>query len=249
MSAKKFVVVTGVSKGCGRALVEWLIREGHTVAGCARSTAGVEDLRAKFGAPHRFDAVDVADAQAVEKWAADVVNSHGAPEILVNNAAVIAGNAPLWEVPVSEADAVLQVNVGGTINVIRGFVPGMVKAKRGVIVNYSSGWGRSTSPEVAVYCASKWAIEGLTQALAQELPLGMAAVALNPGIIDTEMLRVCFGAGAASYPEAEQWVQAAGPFIMRLGARDNGRSLDVPGVPSKSTEFEPDGHGAKPPPY
>ena len=114
---------------------------------------------------------------------------------------------------------------------IRAFVPAMVNEGRGVIVNYSSGWGRSTSPEVAVYCASKWAIEGLTQALAQELPRGMAAVALNPGIIDTEMLRVCFGGSAASYPEPEQWVKAAGPFILRLGARDSGRSLDVPGMP------------------
>ena len=59
MSAKKFVVVTGVSKGCGRALVEWLIREGHTVAGCARSAAVVDALRKEFGAPHRFDVVDV----------------------------------------------------------------------------------------------------------------------------------------------------------------------------------------------
>ncbi len=233
MSAKKFVVVTGVSKGCGRALVEWLIREGHTVAGCARSAAVVDALRKEFGAPHRFDVVDVADSNATAKWAGEVIASHGAPEVLVNNAAVIAGSAPLWEVPANEASAVLQVNVGGTINVIRGFAPAMIKAGRGVIVNYSSGWGRSTSPGVAVYCASKWAIEGLTQALAQELPRGMAAVAMNPGIIDTEMLRVCFGAGAASYPGPEQWARAAGPFILRLGARDNGRSVDVPGVPTE----------------
>ena len=79
-------------------------------------------------------------------------------------------------------------------------VPSYVVARRrGVIVNFSSGWGRSTAPEVAPYCATKWAIEGLTQALAEELPAGMAAVPLNPGIINTEMLQSCFGAGAAGY--------------------------------------------------
>jgi len=66
--------------------------------------------------------------------------------------------------------------VKGTANVIRYFVPDMVRRKSGVIVNFSSGWGRSTDAEVAPYCASKWAIEGLTQALSQELPSGMAAV-------------------------------------------------------------------------
>jgi NAD(P)-dependent dehydrogenase (short-subunit alcohol dehydrogenase family) len=228
MADKKFIVVTGVSRGCGRALAEWLIGEGHTVAGCARSSDAMQELRKQFGAPHRFDAIDISSPDATEKWAADVISSHGAPEILVNNAAVIARNAPLWEVPASEADAVLRVNIGGTINVIRAFMPAMAKARRGVIVNFSSGWGRSTSPEVAVYCASKFAIEGLTQAFAQELPRGMAAVALNPGIIDTEMLRVCFGAGAASYPEPAEWARRAGPFILRLSARDNGQSLDVP---------------------
>jgi len=63
-------------------------------------------------------------------------------------------------------------------------VPAMVRRGQGVIVNFSSGWGRSTDAGVAPYCATKWAIEGLTQALAQELPPGMAAVPLNPGIIN-----------------------------------------------------------------
>jgi NAD(P)-dependent dehydrogenase (short-subunit alcohol dehydrogenase family) len=84
---------------------------------------------------------------------------------------------------------------------------------------------------VAAYCASKWAVEGLTQALAQELPAGLAAVAVNPGIIDTEMLRTCFGDAAADYPGADEWVKRAGPFLLRLGRKDNGSSLDVPGVP------------------
>ena len=70
------------------------------------------------------------------------------------------------------------VNVGGVANVIRHFVPPMVSAGRGVIVNLSSGWGRSVAANVAPYCCTKWAIEGLTRALAEELPQGLAAIPL-----------------------------------------------------------------------
>jgi NAD(P)-dependent dehydrogenase (short-subunit alcohol dehydrogenase family) len=122
---------------------------------------------------------------------------------------------------------VVDVNVKGVANAIRHFVPAMLARCRGVIVNFSSGWGRSTNAEVAPYCATKWAIEGLTQALAQELPAGMAAIPLNPGIIDTDMLRSCFGGAAESYPAPDEWARRAAPFLLRLSARDNGRPLTV----------------------
>jgi NAD(P)-dependent dehydrogenase (short-subunit alcohol dehydrogenase family) len=128
---------------------------------------------------------------------------------------------------VEDFDRLIDINVKGVANVIRHFVLAMVERKKGVIVNLSSGWGRSTSPEVAPYCASKWAIEGLTQALAQELPKGMAAVPLNPGIIDTDMLRQCFAEGAAAYPAADEWAELAAPFLLQLSAKDNGKSLTV----------------------
>jgi len=123
------------------------------------------------------------------------------------------------------------VNIKGVFNVIRAFVPAMIQKKRGVIVNFSSGWGRTTAPEVAPYCATKWAIEGLTQSLAQELPAGMAAVPLNPGVIDTEMLRSSFGASAGSYSKPEIWARSAVPFLLKLGPAHNGQALTVPGAP------------------
>lgn len=179
-----------------------------------------------------YASVDVSDDSAVAAWAARVVEQFGVPDLVINNAAVIARNAPLWEVPPEEVAAVLDVNVRGTINVLRQFLPAMRTRGSGVAVNFSSGWGRSTSPEVATYCASKWAIEGLTRALAQELEgSGVSAVAVNPGIIDTEMLRTCFGTGAGHYPKPETWAKAAAPFLLSLGARQHGRSVDVPGVP------------------
>lgn len=81
---------------------------------------------------------------------------------------------------------------------------------------------------MAPYCATKWAIEGLTRALTQELPKGMAAVPLNPGIIDTDMLRRCFGGDAGHYPTPERWAETAVPFLLGLGPKDNGKPLTVP---------------------
>jgi NAD(P)-dependent dehydrogenase (short-subunit alcohol dehydrogenase family) len=135
--------------------------------------------------------------------------------------------APLWEIPPDEFDSLIEVNIKGVFHVLRGFLPAMVKRGSGVIVNLSSGWGRSTSPGVAPYCATKYAIEGLTLALAQDLPRGMAAVPLNPGIIDTDMLRQAWGEGAGRYPGADSWAKKAAPFLLNLGPKDNGRSLSV----------------------
>ena len=81
---------------------------------------------------------------------------------------------------------------------------------------------------MAPYCATKWAIEGLTQALAEELPAGIAAVPVNPGIIHTEMLESCFGASAASYPSPERWAERAAPWLLSLGPEHNGRPLSCP---------------------
>ena len=84
-------------------------------------------------------------------------------------------------------------------------------------------------PQVAPYCGSKWAIEGLTRALADELPYGLAAIPLNPGVIHTQMLEVCFGDSASSYQRPEQWAKKAAPFLLELGPEDNGDPLTAPG--------------------
>ena len=221
------IVITGVTRGLGRALAECWIAEGHTIVGCSRNSAEIINLRFAHPAPHCFDAVDVADAVKVQHWAERVLGPDDAPDFLINNAGLMNDPAPLWQVPAEKFSRLIDVNVKGVANVIRAFVPAMIARQQGVIVNLSSGWGRSTAPDVAPYCASKWAIEGLTQSLAQELPEGMAAVPLNPGIIDTDMLRQCWADGAASYPKAKAWAKTAAPFILKLGPKDNGRSVSV----------------------
>jgi NAD(P)-dependent dehydrogenase (short-subunit alcohol dehydrogenase family) len=228
----QLVVITGATRGLGRALCDRFAEAGWTVAGCGTKTDLVKAAATELGSPHRMNTVDTTDATAVEKWAHQLIADIGPPDLLINNAGVINENAPLWEVPVSDFERVINVNVSGVFHVIRAFTPAMIGKKAGVIVNLSSGWGRSTSPDVAPYCASKWAVEGLTQALAQDLPKGLAAVALNPGIIDTDMLRSTFGSGAGRYPSPEKWSRSAAPFLMSLTTRHNGQALTVPGIPT-----------------
>jgi NAD(P)-dependent dehydrogenase (short-subunit alcohol dehydrogenase family) len=223
----KTVVITGVTRGLGRAMAEEFIRLGHAVLGCGRSEAGLGELRRRFGKSHEFDRVDVAFDEQVQAWVKRLLKSRGAPDLVLNNAGVINRNAPLWKVSCEEFGQVIDVNIKGVANVIRHFVPVMMERGSGVVVNFSSGWGRSTDAEVAPYCATKWAIEGLTQALAQELPASVAAIALNPGVINTDMLQSCFGGSASAYPSAEQWARKAVPFLLELGPKHNGQSLTV----------------------
>jgi len=223
------IVITGATRGLGRALAEEFIRGGHTVIGCGRGGEAIFDLRMTHPAPHDFSVVDVALDSKVALWAAKVLENESPPDLLINNAGVMNRTSPLWEQDDREFTKLVDVNIRGVQNVIRHFVPAMVARGKGVIVNFSSGWGRSVSPEVAPYCMSKWAIEGLTKALAAELPAGMAAVPLNPGVIDTDMLRSCWADGAAAYPKAEAWAKTAAPFILKLGAKQNGQSVSVGG--------------------
>ena len=223
MATPRRIVITGVSRGLGRALADAFVEGGHAVAGCARSAEPVRD-----GSP-RVDRVDVGDADAVRAWADELLAGFGVPDLLINNAALINEPVPLWEIDPGDFAALMRVNVVGVHRVVAAFLPAMIEAGTGIVVNLSSGWGRSVSANVAPYCASKWAIEGLTRALAEELPDGLAAVPLNPGIIDTDMLRTTWGEGAGGFEGAEAWARRAAPYVLGLGPADNGRPATVPG--------------------
>jgi NAD(P)-dependent dehydrogenase (short-subunit alcohol dehydrogenase family) len=226
--ATKIVVITGATRGLGLAMTKKFAALGHTVIGCGRSKKDIGALQKQFREPHDFESVDVASDADVKRWAERVLKSRGVPDLLLNNAALMNTPAPLWAVPAQQFSDVIDVNIKGVTNVIRHFVPAMIAKKSGVIVNFSSGWGRSTSSGVAPYCATKWAIEGLSQAMAQDLPPGMAVIPLNPGIINTDMLRECFGGSAGSYPDPDDWAEKAVPFLLKLSAKDNGLALTSP---------------------
>jgi NAD(P)-dependent dehydrogenase (short-subunit alcohol dehydrogenase family) len=224
----KTIWLTGCTSGLGRALVGEFSRAGHTIAGCGRRDTRITGLQQELPSPHFFSAVDVSDDSQVKKFCQQALEQTGPPDLVINNASIINKPAPLWQVTAEEFDKLTSINISGTANMIRHTTPVMIEAGHGIIVNLSSGWGRSTSPDVAPYCASKWAIEGLTQALAQELPPGLATVALNPGVINTRMLQTCWGREASHYPDAIQWAVTAAPFLINIDPSQNGQALTAP---------------------
>jgi len=226
--SKEGWLITGATRGLGLALAHWAAEKGYRVYGCGSSPDAVEQTQAQLGDPHRIERVDVSDADAVSEWVNQIFRGTGPrPQWIVNNAAIITPNAPLWEVGPEDFSHMLSINIAGSFHVIRACVPHLLQHHGGVIVNFSSGWGRSVSPEVAPYCATKWAIEGMTKALAEELPETIAAYALNPGIIDTRMLRSCFGEGAKSSIKPEKWALKAGPLIEKLSRKQATVSISV----------------------
>jgi NAD(P)-dependent dehydrogenase (short-subunit alcohol dehydrogenase family) len=229
------VLITGVSKGLGRALTDRFIAEGHFVLGCARSFGAIKELQRLYGPPHRFEAVDVADRASVETWAAALNQDGIVPDYILNNAAIIGEeHVQVWKQSAQNFERVLFVNIMAAVNTIHAFVPMMLRRMKGVIVNFSSGWGRGAAPKVGPYAVSKWGIEGLSQVLAAELPNKMACVSLHPGIIHTETMGRSFGESASLYATPEEWAKIAVPFLLSLSPKDNGKAVSVPGM----TEFK-----------
>ena len=222
------IVITGVTKGLGRALAEQYIHLNHTVIGCGRNIETITEMNTDFPVSTNFQVVNIDDHQQVQDWAKNILSRFGAPDFLLNNAGIINKNSTLWNIPETEFSKVIDTNIKGVYYTIKEFLPSMIKVRKGIVVNFSSGWGRSTSPEVAAYCSTKWAIEGLSKSLAQEIPKGMACVALNPGVIDTDMLRSCWGENASAYKKPKNWASKAAPYILRINEKDNGASLTAP---------------------
>ncbi|RDY07537.1 NADPH-dependent pterin aldehyde reductase, partial [Mucuna pruriens] len=231
-AGSRTVLITGVGKGLGRALALELASRGHTIIGCCRSQDNLNSIQSQLSSSnqnHLFLNADVKSNESVEEMARIVMDKKSVPDIIVNNAGTINKNNKLWEVPAEEFDAVMDTNVKGTANVLRHFIPLLITAKKveAIIVNMSSGWGRSGAALVAPYCASKWAIEGMSRSAAKEVPEGMAVVALNPGVINTDMLSSCFGTSASLYQTPQVWAPKAATIILNLTSADNGASLTV----------------------
>ena len=224
----KKAIVTGAGGGIGTEICERLAAAGCDIALFDIDGTAIRQVASSLTSVNTSThQVDIADYAAVGQAVSDARNRLQGLDILINNAGWDIAQ-PFMDTDPDFWDRVIDINIKGVQNVIRHIVPPMIRKGSGVIVNFSSGWGRSTSPEVAPYCATKWAIEGLTQALAQELPSGLAAIPLNPGVIHTQMLESCFGSGASHYEEASAWAERAVPFLLELGPEHNGQSLSVP---------------------
>jgi NAD(P)-dependent dehydrogenase (short-subunit alcohol dehydrogenase family) len=174
----KIAVVTGASRGIGRATAALLVGAGARVAGCARHAA------------EGILACDVGRPDEVARFADQILRDLGPPDLLVNNAGVVA-RGRLDETSVESWDAVLGANLKGTFLVTRAFLPAMRARRAGRIVNVASISGRQGTAGLTAYCAAKHGVVGLTRALAEELRGdGIAVNAVCPGSVDTEMLRI-----------------------------------------------------------
>ena len=225
----KSVIITGVTQGLGRAMVDRFHELGWNIYGCGRSKDKIEELKKQYSKIHDFQVIDVSDSQQVNNWANYILNRHTAPDMIINNASIVNQNAQLWKITAQEFENVMNVNVNGVVNVIRAFVPAMVARKEGIIINISSSWGREGEAELAPYCASKFAIEGITKSMALELPHGMAVVALDPGgSISTPMLKSCAPQYINESPTPETWSHKATQYILNITIDKNGDSLTCP---------------------
>ncbi|MBX3166319.1 MAG: SDR family NAD(P)-dependent oxidoreductase [Candidatus Eremiobacteraeota bacterium] len=205
------ILISGNRRGLGAALTDYFSEQGHQVWGFSQASAP----------PNRVDASDFGQ---VRDWVESVVHHYGAPDLVLANAATVLSPAPLAQVEPEDFSRLIDVNVKGVFYLFRAVLPHMT---RGVLIGISSGYGRTTSPRMGPYCTSKWAVEGLVKTLASELPKTMAAVALDPGTLQTDMLRQALGEGARFFPTPDQWVDKAARLILGLGPAHNGQSLSV----------------------
>ena len=187
----RVALVTGATRGIGKAIAHELATAGHKVIGTATSDAGAatiaENLRAAGGAGIRLD---VSDVEAVRESIAAIVSEHGAPTILVNNAGITRDNL-MMRMKDEEWGDVLNTNLNALFTVSKACLRGMTKARWGRIINISSVVGSMGNAGQANYAASKAGAEGMSRAMAKEL--GSRSVTVNcvaPGFIATDMTDV-----------------------------------------------------------
>jgi 3-oxoacyl-[acyl-carrier protein] reductase len=209
-------LVTGASRGIGRAIALALGGEGATVIGTATGAVGLaaidEALRAA-GVAGRGIALDVADGAACDAAVADIESKEGAVTILVNNAGITRDTLLLRMKP-DDWDAVIATNLGSVFRLSKAVLRGMMKARRGRIINIASVVGLVGNPGQANYCAAKAGIGGFTRSLAREVASrGITANVVAPGFIDTDMTK--------GLPDAQRAALAAQIPLGRLGAPED----------------------------
>ncbi|HEF4755291.1 TPA: SDR family NAD(P)-dependent oxidoreductase, partial [Burkholderia multivorans] len=186
MASNKLLLITGVSSGFGRALAQAALEAGHTVVGTVRSEQAARDFEALDAQRAIARVLDVTDFDAIDGVVADIERTVGAIDVLVNNAGY-GHEGVMEESPLSELRRQFDVNVFGAVAMMKAVLPFMRMRRRGHIVNITSMGGHITMPGLSYYCGSKFALEGISDALRQEVaPLGIAVTAVAPGSFRTD---------------------------------------------------------------
>lgn len=207
----KVALVTGGNRGIGRGVAEALAREGATVALTAREAAGAERAAGEIGRGARGFALDVRDFDAVRRTVAAVESAFGGLDVLVNNAGVgLFG--PIEEMSPEDFRTVIDTNVNGLFYCTREAIPAMKRRGGGYIFNISSLAGRNAFPGAGAYCASKHAVNGLSEVLFQEVRHeGIRVSYLMPGSVATD-----FGRGSAAKQEWALQPSDVGDVVLDL---------------------------------
>jgi 3-oxoacyl-[acyl-carrier protein] reductase len=189
--ARKIALVTGGGKGIGAGIARRLAAMGATTIVCGRTMASLEQTAraiAAEGGPCQAMECDVSDWKSVSALAGRVQQAFGRLDVLVNNAGVAGFGAPLHTLPVEKWDVILNTNLRGAFYTIRAFVPLLVAAGGGHIINISSIAGKNALPNGAAYAASKWGLNGLSYSVAEELRgKNIRVSVVCPGSTHTEL--------------------------------------------------------------
>ncbi|GGC65409.1 oxidoreductase [Undibacterium terreum] len=186
MSSSKTFFITGVSSGFGQALAKEALAAGHRVIGTLRSEQACRQFEASQPGRAFGRLLDVTDFAAIDGVVAETERTIGAVDVLINNAGY-GYEGILEESPIEDMRRQFDVNVFGAVAVIKAFLPFFRQRRRGHIINITSMGGFITMPGIAYYCGSKFALEGISDALSKELkPFNIAVTAVAPGSLRTD---------------------------------------------------------------
>lgn len=212
MLENELAIVTGASRGIGKAIAEALGRAGAQVVGTATSDKGAEGISASFrenGINGAGRVLDISDKEDINAFLKAVNDEFGAPSILVNNAGITRDNL-LMRMKDEEWEDVISTNLSSIFHLSKGVMRGMMKARKGRIINIASVVGLMGNPGQANYCAAKAGIIGFSKSMAREIgSRGITVNVVAPGFIATDMTR--------DLPEASREAMLAQVPLERLG--------------------------------
>jgi NAD(P)-dependent dehydrogenase (short-subunit alcohol dehydrogenase family) len=186
VASSKILLITGVSSGFGRALAQEALAVGHTVVGTVRSVQAKREFESLSANAALARVLDVTDFDAIDGIVAEIEANVGPVDVLVNNAGY-GHEGVMEESPLSEMRKQFDVNVFGAAAMMKAVLPFMRARRRGHIMNITSMGGYITMPGISYYCASKFALEGISEALGKEVkPFGIAVSAVAPGSFRTD---------------------------------------------------------------
>lgn len=183
----KTAIVSGASKGLGRATAKALVQKGCTVYGLARNENALDRLQKELGESFNPVVLDITNASAVKGWISNTFSTENSPEILINNAGVgVFGS--IDQLPLDKWDQMIGTNLNGMYYLTRGVVP-LMKQHQSTshIINIGSILGKTTNATKSAYSATKYALQGFSESLFKELrAFNIKVTVVNPGSIETD---------------------------------------------------------------